>query len=104
MDPQAPRTPPDPAAIKRLERVQRMVLSALVFTTVLHLAVGLVIAADHVDAQRTDAQVALIAIGTICMILGVAAVLGILRRPILSPWLALGLLPGIGGWWWLFQR
>lgn len=104
MDPAAPPAPPDPADLERLQRVQRIVISALVFTTVLHLAVGLVVAADHVAADRIDAQVALILLGTVAMVLGVAATLAILRRPVLSPWLATGLLTAVLGGWWVFLR
>lgn len=104
MDPDAPRRAPDPEALARLERVQRIVISALVFTTILHLAVGLVIAADHVDEDRVDAQVALVTLGTISMVIGVGAVLAIMRRPLLSPWLLTGLLPGALGVWWVFLR
>jgi hypothetical protein len=104
MDPNAPRRAPDPEAIKRLERVQRIVISALVFTTILHLAVGLVIAADHVDNDRLDAQIGLIVLGTASMVIGVAAVLAIQRRRVLSPWLLTGLLPGVVGAWWVLLR
>jgi hypothetical protein len=104
MDPDAPRKAPDPEELARLERVQRIVMSALVFTTILHLAVGLVIAADHVDEDRLDAQVGLLVLGTITMIIGVGAVLAIMRRRLLSPWLLAGLLPGLLGTWWIFYR
>lgn len=104
MDPNAPRQAPDPEAIARLERVQRIVISALVFTTILHLAVGLVIAADHVDEDRLDAQVGLLVLGTITMVIGVGAVLAIMRRRLLSPWLLTGLLPGVLGAWWILYR
>lgn len=104
MDPNAPRQAPDPEAVARLERVQRIVISALVFTTILHLAVGLVIAADHVDEDRLDAQVGLLVLGTITMIIGVGAVLAIMRRRLLSPWLLTGLLPGLLGTWWILYR
>ena len=89
MDPSAPRKAPDPQDIERLQRTQRRVVAALIVTTVLHLAVGFVIAADHVDPDRTDARV-----------IGIAATLLVLRRSWHSPWLLLGLLPGIAGIWW----
>ena len=101
MDPNAPRKPADPEDLARLQRVQRRVLAALTITTVLHLAVGFIIAADHVDADRLDAQLALIAIGTAFGIGGIAATLAILRRSMLSWWLALGVLPGVLGVWWV---
>lgn len=101
MDPNAPRKKADPEDLLRLERVQRRVLAALTITTVLHLAVGFIIAADHVDPDRLDAQLGLIAIGTAFGVGGIAATLAILRRPMLSPWLVLGLLPGLAGVWWI---
>lgn len=104
MDPSAPRPATDPADLERLHRVQRIVASALVYTTVLHLAVGFVLAADHLADGHTDAQVVLVTLGAVSLVLGVAAVLAINRRPVWSPWLLAGLLPGLVGWWWVFQR
>lgn len=104
MDPHAPRKAPDPADLERLKRVQRIVMSALVFTTILHLAVGLVIAADHVAEDRVDAQTALIVLGTTCWVLGVAAVLAIQQRRVLSAWLLTGLPFAALGAWWVFLR
>ncbi|MBS4754022.1 hypothetical protein KG112_14505 [Nocardioides sp. zg-ZUI104] len=100
MDPNAPRKAPDPEDLIRLQTVQRRVISVLVFTTVLHLAVGFVVAADHVSADRPDARIALNVIGTIFMIGGIASTLLINGRSWRSPWLLLGLLPGIVGIWW----
>ncbi|MEV5002373.1 hypothetical protein [Nocardioides sp. LML1-1-1.1] len=100
MDPSAPRKAPDPQDIERLQRTQRRVVAALIVTTVLHLAVGFVIAADHVDPDRTDARVGLSLIATAFMVGGIAATLLVLRRSWRSPWLLLGLLPGIAGIWW----
>ncbi len=100
MDPSAPRRAPDPKDLERLQRVQRRVVSVLVVTTVLHLAVGFVIAADHVDPDRLDARIGLNLIATVFMVGGIAATLLINRRPWLSPWLLLGLLPGAVGLWW----
>lgn len=100
MDPNAPRTAPEPADRERLQVVQRRIVSALAFTTILHLAVGLVIAADHVPADRTDARVVLCVIGGAFGVASVASVLLINRRPWASPWLLLGLLPGVLGLWW----
>lgn len=101
MDPNAPRKKADPEDIARLERVQRRVLAALTITTVLHLAAGFIIAADHVDPSRLDAQLGLITIGTAFGVGGIAATLAILRRRMLSAWLLLGLLPGIAAVWWI---
>lgn len=100
MDPNAPRRAPDPEDLERLQRVQRRVVSVLVVTTVLHLAVGLVVAADHVDPDRLDARIGLNVIAAAFMVGGIAATLVINRRPWLSPWLLLGLVPSAVGLWW----
>ena len=100
MDPDAPRKAPDPQDLERLQRVQRRVMSVLLVTTVLHLSVGLVIAADHVNEDRLDARIGLNVIATAFMLGGIAATLLINHRSWKSPWLLLGLLPGIVGIWW----
>ena len=100
MDPNAPRRAPDPRDLERLQRVQRRVMSVLLVTTVLHLSAGLVIAADHVDEDRLDARIGLNVIATAFMLGGIAATLLINHRSWRSPWLLLGLLPGIVGIWW----
>ena len=100
IDPNAPRKAPDPRDLERLQRVQRRVVSALIVTTILHLSAGFVIAADHVDAARTDARVGLNVIAVAFMVGGIAATLVINGRSWKSPWLLLGLIPGIVGLWW----
>lgn len=100
MDPTAPRTAPDPQDVARLQTVQRRIVSALVLTTILHLSVGFVVAADHVDAERPDARIALCVIGAAFAVGGIATTLVINRRSWRSPWLLLGLLPGVLGIWW----
>lgn len=99
MDPNAPRKAPDPEDLERLNRVQRRVASVLAITTILHLSVGFVIAADHVGDDHLDAQIALNVIASVFMVGGIAAMLVINRRNWLSPWLVLGLLPGLVGIW-----
>lgn len=75
-------------------------MSVLLVTTVLHLAVGFVIAADHVAEDRLDARIGLNVIATAFMVGGIAATLLINHRSWKSPWLLLGLLPGLVGIWW----
>ncbi|MFC7505440.1 hypothetical protein ACOACQ_17005 [Nocardioides sp. CPCC 206347] len=101
MDPNAPRKAPDPKDLERLARVQRRVVSVLAITTVLHLSAGLVIAARHVGEDRLDAQLTLLAIATIFMVGGIGATLVINHRKWLSPWLLVGLVPGLVGLWWI---
>ncbi|HWJ67377.1 MAG TPA: hypothetical protein VNT31_11925 [Nocardioides sp.] len=100
MDPDAPRKAPDPQDLERLHRVQRRVVSVLVVTTVLHLSAGFVIAADHVADDRMDALIGLNLIAAAFMVGGIAATLVINQRSWRSPWLLLGLVPGIVGIWW----
>lgn len=99
MDPDAPRRPPTPASAERLTRVQRWVMSTLAVTTVLHLAAGLVLAALFLPDPRLSSQVGLNVIAAAFGVLAVAAGLAIHGRSVLSPWLALGLLPGALGLW-----
>ncbi|GAB2457748.1 hypothetical protein GCM10027062_42140 [Nocardioides hungaricus] len=80
-----------------LEPVQKWVLSALAFTTIIHLSVGLVIAAAYVDDSRTDAQVGLNVIAAAFGVIAIAAFRAIHRKPLASPWLLLGVVPGIVG-------
>ena len=81
----------------KLTQVQRWVVSVLAVTTILHLAAGLVVAAYFLDEQAVGARVGL------CVIAGgfgvVSAGVGRLihKKPVLSPWLLLGLVPGIVG-------
>lgn len=97
MDPSAPRPAPDPEALARLQRVQKWVLSVLVVTTILHLSAGLAIASAYVDRDRLDAVVGLNVVAALFGVVAVAAGLAIHRRPLASPWLVLGLVPGVVG-------
>ena len=79
--------------------MQRWVMSVLAVTTILHLAVGLVVAAFYIDASRTDARVGLNLIAAAIGVLAVATGLVIHGKSALSPWLVLGLAPGLIGLW-----
>ena len=71
--------------------VQMWVMSVLAVTTILHLAAGVLFAAFTVGEGRADIGLTLIS-GAF----SVAAVVAgrvIHRKKVLSPWLALGLLP-----------
>jgi hypothetical protein len=95
------RRPRDLAAEKRsLTRVQQWVMSVLAVTTILHLSAGLVLAAHFLPAERGDgARIGLDVIAAIFGVLAVAAGRAIHRRSVLSPWLVLGVLPGVIGVW-----
>ncbi len=103
MDPSQPRKPADPEALARLDRVQRGVVSALVITTIFHLVGGLIIAADHVDQHRTDAQVGLVVLAGAFAVTGIAATLAINKRPLVSWWLLLAVPPTVAGLWWVLR-
>lgn len=113
MSEQQPRKRPrhlmDPANLQRevrrpsdsspmhLEPVQKWVLSALAFTTIIHLSVGLVIAAVYVAEDRTDARVGLNVIAAAFGVVAVAVFRAIHQKKLASPWLVLGVLPGLVG-------
>lgn len=74
-------------------QVQKWVLSALVVTTLMHLAGGLVLAAIFLDDARVPGRVGLNVIAGLVGVMGVAAARGIHQKSLLSPWLLVGLLP-----------
>ncbi|HWU20726.1 MAG TPA: hypothetical protein VN088_04325 [Nocardioides sp.] len=100
MDPNAPRVKRDPEAVKRLETVQRRVVSVLAMTTIAHLTAGMILAAVlDADHASVGVQIGLVVIGVLFWNVGVAAVLGINRRPIVSWWHLTALLPLAVGLW-----
>ena len=82
-----------------LARVQRWVMSTLAVTTILHLVVGLVVAAVTLDDAPTSSQVGLAVIAGIFGAIAVAVGRAIHGRGILSPWLLLGAVPTLVGLW-----
>jgi hypothetical protein len=97
MDPNQPRRPTSPEDLARLARVQRWVLSVLAVTTIGHLALGLVLAALFITEDNNTAQIALCVIASATGIVAVAAGFAIHRKSPITPWLLLGLTPGIVG-------
>ena len=87
---------------RNLTRVQRTVMSALVGTTIFHLAAGLVVAAISIDADQQSARVGLLVIAAIVGVLGVVAALVIHQKSPLHPLLVVGLAPTLFGLWWIF--
>ena len=83
-----------------LSRVQRWVLSTLAATTILHLSVGLVVAAAFSD--RLDAQIGLLVIGAAFGVIAFVTALIIHQSKLLSPWLLLGLVPSVVGAFYIF--
>jgi hypothetical protein len=105
IDPDAPRPVRDPQAEMRdLSRVQQWVLSTLAVTTILHMSAGLVLAAIFLDDRGVSSQIGLDVIAGIFGVLAVAAALAIHRRPILTPWLLVGIVPGVVGVWLTLAR
>jgi hypothetical protein len=76
-----------------LARVQRWVMSVLAVTTIVHLVVGLVVAAVMLDDAPDSSRVGLNVIAGIFGAVAVATARGIHGRRILSPWLLLGVVP-----------
>jgi hypothetical protein len=78
--------------------VQQWVLSALAVTTILHMSGGLVIAAMFLPEERgISAQIGLNVIAAAFGVMAVAVGLAVHRRSPLSPWLLVGVVPGIVG-------
>ncbi|WP_231252153.1 hypothetical protein [Nocardioides furvisabuli] len=80
-----------------LARVQKWVMSTLAVTTILHLVVGLVVAAVMLDDAPDSSKIGLNVIAGIFGAIAVATGLAIHGRRILSPWLLLGLVPTATG-------
>lgn len=76
-----------------LARVQRWVMSVLAVTTILHLSVGLLVAAVMLDDAPMTSKVGLSVIAGVFGAMAVATGRGLHGKPILSPWLLLGVVP-----------
>jgi hypothetical protein len=98
MTPGAPRPPQRYST--SLGSVQKWVMSTLVTTTILHLAVGMVVAALFAD--RLDAKIGLLVISALFGVIAFVAALLIHRRRLLSFWLLPGLLPALVGAYFVF--
>jgi hypothetical protein len=100
MDPNNPRREIRKASDSgpmHLEPVQKWVLSALAFTTIIHLSVGIVIAAVYIDEDRTSARVGLNVIAAAFGVIAIAVFRAIHQKKFVSPWLLLGVIPGVVG-------
>lgn len=86
-----------------LSQVQRWVISVAAASTLLHMSGGLILAAVHVEAGRTDAQVGLNVIAAAFGVLSVAVFRMIHLRSPWTWWLLLGLIPGLVGAWITFR-
>ncbi|KQY55502.1 MULTISPECIES: hypothetical protein [unclassified Nocardioides] len=100
MDPNNPRPSVRKDAM-HVSHVQKWVMSVLAVTTILHLVVGLVLAAAMVEDDRLDAQIGLLVIAGIFGVLSVAVGRVIHQRSMLTPWLLLGPVPALIGAWFV---
>jgi hypothetical protein len=100
MDPNAPRPVRDPHAEDRsLTNVQRWVMSTLAVTTLLHLSVGVIIAAMTHSNPTLSAQIGLSVIAGAFGVMAVVVALAIHGRRVLSWWLLVGPVPTAVGLW-----
>ncbi len=83
-----------------LSSVQKWVMSTLVATTIMHLSVGLVVAAYF--APRLDGRIGLLVISAAFGLIAFGAALMIHRRRPLSWWLLPGLVPALVGAFLIF--
>jgi hypothetical protein len=88
---------------KSLGRVQRWVMSVLAVTTILHLAAGIAIAAIFMPDDRLDARIGLNVIAGGIGIVAAATGRLIHQKSPLSPWLLLGITPGLVGAFFTFR-
>ena len=93
MDPDNPR--PQRRESMSIGTVQKWVLSSLAALTIMHLAIGLVVAAAF--SERLDAQVGLLLIAAAFGVIAIIAALLIHQHRLLSPWLLIGLIPSVVG-------
>lgn len=101
MDPDNPQ-PLRSGGAMTLNRVQRWVASTLAVSTLLHFALGLVLAAYVSD--RASSQVGLLVIAAVTGVLSVLAGLAIHERRLLGWWPLLGGIPALVGAYLIFWR
>jgi hypothetical protein len=85
-----------------LARVQRWVMSTLAVTTILHLVVGLVVAAVMLEDSPDSSRIGLTVVAGVFGAIAVAAGRAIHGKPILSSWLLLGVIPTAVGLFLIF--
>jgi hypothetical protein len=102
MDPDDPRPPQRRPSSMNIDRVQKWVLSSLAVTTILHLVVGLVLAALTVDGARAGAREGLLVIAGIFGVLAIVAARAIHQKPLFSWWWALGPIPALVGAYFVY--
>jgi hypothetical protein len=81
-----------------IEKVQKVVMSALLTTVLFIFAAGLALLGQHLP-ENPGADVGLVVIAGF---IGVTAILGIRAinaLPLLTPWLVVGIAPALVGWY-----
>ncbi len=86
-----------------LTQVQKWVMSVLAVSTILHLGIGVAVAAVLTDASRLDARIGFNIIASVFGLLAVAIGRFIHGRSLVTPWLLVGLLPGVVGAFFTFR-
>ena len=87
------------SSTESLTKVQRWVMSVLAATTILHFAAGLVLAAVFMDEPRPGARIMLVSMAAIIGMLAVATGRLIHAKSPFTPWILLGLIPALVGFW-----
>lgn len=72
-------------------------MSVLLATTLLHFSAGIAVAAVLIDDDRVDARIVLNLLAAVTGVLAVAAARAIHGKKLVSPWLLVGVLPGVVG-------
>ncbi len=91
MDPNGPKPTHNPyLEDARMIRVQQWVMSSLTVTTILHLSVGLIVAAMFLPNPSLASEIGLNLIAGAFGATAVAAALAIHKKPLASWWVAVG--------------
>ncbi len=98
-----PRPAPSSSGMS-LSQVQKWVMAALAFVTIEHLAAGIALAAVFTDERHASARVGMNVMASVTGVLAVVLVRVIHGKRVLSPWLLVGLVPGLVGAWFCFGR
>ena len=102
MDPNALEGPRDRVAAQRsFSNVQRWVMSVLAVSTILHMALGLILATRIIDNPQPGAAEMLCVLAGVFGVLAVVAGRMIHGKSPLSWWLVLGAVPTLIGLWYI---
>ncbi len=80
-----------------VERVQRWVMSGMLVTVAFIFAGGLALLSA--TSSQAGARPGLIAMAVVVGVLGIAGVRVIHAKSLVTPWLGLGLVPAVLGWY-----